>query len=403
MEFALADDVRRRALRLLLTARAIRGFADGLVSILLVFYLRDEMGFTADKIGYITTATLIGSAALTLYAGLRWGRFPARTVLLGSCGLMVLTGVGFAFFTRFWPLMAIAVIGTLNPSGGDVSLFLPTEQAALSEIADPVTRTKHFARYNLAGGMGAALGSLCAAVPQLVSDHSAISLGSLQRSGFVVYGVCAVAAAAAYRKLPNVPRVVVPGRAVLHTSKRTVYRLAALFSIDAAGGGFVVQTLLVAYLVGRFRYNANTISTVLAITAFCSAYSQLISARLAARFGLVRTMVFTHLPANLLLVLAGIVPIGAIAITFLIARSFVSAMDVPARQALVMAVVEPDERAAAASVTNVPRSLASATTPSLAGTMLQHSAFGWPLILAGSLKAAYDLLLLRESLDHELR
>ena len=301
------------------------------------------------------------------------------------------------------PLMAVAIVGTLNPSGGDVSLFLPTEQAALSEVADPVTRTKHFAHYNLAGGMGAAAGALCAALPQLIADHSHIRVGVLQRFGFVVYMLCAIGAASSYRKLPKIERTIVAGRAALYNSKKTVYRLATLFSIDAAGGGFVVQILLVSYLVGRFHYDAYTISMVLAVTSFFSAYSQLVSARLAARFGLVRTMVFTHLPANLFLVLAGIVPIGGLAIAFLVLRSFVSAMDVPARQALVMAVVEPDERAAAASVTNVPRSLASATTPTLAGALLKHSAFGWPLVLGGSLKAAYDLLLLRESLDHELR
>ncbi len=391
-----------RSIRPLLVARLIRGFADGFVSVLLALYL-DRLGFSALQIGAIVTGTLIGSAALTLYAGLRWHRHPARTVLLGSCALMAVTGTGFALIDTFWPLLAIAVVGTMNPSGGDVSLFLPTEQAALADLTTGEERTKRFAFYNLSGGMGAAAGALCSRLPRYFAEHSHHDIATFQRASFAVYTLAALAAAVAYRGLPKVERRESTTRAPLHKSRSIVIRLSALFSIDAAGGGFVVQALLVVYLAHRFHFNDGTIATVLAVTGFFSAYSQLISARLAARFGLVRTMVFTHLPANMLLIAAGIVPIGWIAISCLMVRSLVSAMDVPARQALVMAVVDPDERAAAASVTNVPRSLASATTPLLAGLLLKQTTFGWPLIIGGVMKATYDLLLLRESLDHELR
>ena len=181
-------------------------------------------------------------------------------------------------------------------------------------------------------------------------------------------------------------------------------RLCALFSLDAAGGGFVVQALLVLYLGERFHLHRGAVAATLAVTSLLSAFSQLISARLAARIGMVRTMVFTHLPANALLIPAGIVPNAGAAIACLVLRSLLSAMDVPARQALVMAVVDPDERAAAASVTNVPRSLAAAATPALAGLLLDKPRFGWPLIIGGLMKAAYDLLLYRSAREHiELR
>jgi predicted MFS family arabinose efflux permease len=348
-----------------------------------------------------------------MYAGLRWHHHPARTVLLLSCGLMAATGTGFGIFTRFWPLLAVAVVGTINPSGGDVSIFLPTEQAALADSTPGDRRTAAFARYNLSGGIGAALGALCSALPNRIATATGWDTATVQRSAFGVYVACALIAALAYRTLPKPaapaaePDAESPDdarrRPALHTSRRVVVRLATLFSIDAAGGGLVVQSLLVVYLSQRFGFDATTIAAVLAVTAFASAFSQLASARLAARIGLVRTMVFTHLPANVCLVLAGIVGNGTLAVTFLVLRSFVSAMDVPARQALVMAVVDPSERAAAASITNVPRSLASAATPLLAGVLLRHSSFGWPLVIGGTMKAIYDLLLLRESLDHDLR
>ena len=390
------------SIRPLLTARAIRGFADGFVSVLLGLYLLN-LGFSAIQIGAIVTGTLLGSAALTLYAGLRWHRHPARTVLLGSCVLMAVTGSGFATITHFWPLLAVAVVGTLNPSGGDVSLFLPTEQAVLADLSPQVGRTQRFAYYNLSGGIGAAAGALCSPLPEIVAKHLHHDVATFQRGAFLVYTIAAFAAALAYRRLPHLAPHVRDARPPLHKSRSIVVRLSMLFSLDSAGGGFVVQALLVVYLANRFSFDAALIATVLAITSFLSAFSQLVSARLAARFGLVRTMVFTHLPANGFLIAAGIAGNRWVAIGCLFARSTVSAMDIPARQALVMAVVEPDERAAAASVTNVPRSLAAASTPLLAGYLLKHSTFGWPLIIGGVMKAVYDLLLLRESLDHDLK
>ena len=221
-----------------------------------------------------------------------------------------------------------------------------------------------------------------------------------ERLSFLVYVVVAAAAGLAYARMgENLPGPSV--RTGLHKSKAIVIRLALLFSIDSAGGGFAVQSLLVLYLYLRFDLSQTVTGATLAAAGVLSAFSQLASAPIARRIGLVRTMVFTHLPANICLILAGLVPNATAAIALLLVRSALSQMDVPARQALVMRLVEPDERAAAASITNVPRGLASAAPPILAGALLGWSHIGWPLVIGGTMKAIYDLLLLSQPLDRD--
>ncbi len=384
------DDVQR-----VLTSRGLRGFADGFVSVLLSLYLI-QLGFSPLQIGAIITGTLIGSALLTLAVGLSAHRLPLRTLLIAAGGLMAATGLGFLAFTTFWLLLAVAVVGTLNPSAGDVSVFLPTEQAFLADFAPATARTRLYARYNLVGVMAGAFGALASSAPEPVSQALGCSLETAQRLGFLVYIGAAVAITLLYRGLRHgtEERASADGRGPLATSRRIVLELSALFCLDAAGGGFVVQSLLVLWLHLRFNLSPGVTGAVFFVVSVLAASSQLLAARLAERIGLVRTMVFTHLPANGLLILAAIVPNEVAAIGLLFARSFLSQMDVPARQAFVMAVVPPAERAAAASVTNVPRSLASALTPFLAGWMLSRTDFGWPLIIGGLMKASYDLLLL---------
>jgi MFS family permease len=390
--------VAARATRPLIVARAIRAFADGFAAVLLARYLR-HIGFDGLQIGVIVTATLLGSAALTLWAGLRLNRWGAQRVLFASCALMALTGIGFATVTRFWPLVIVGFIGTLNPSGGDVSLFLPTEQAVLADLSEGHERTHSFAIYNTAAAFAVALGALASPLPQKLADTYGWDVARVERLSFLVYVVVAVAAALVYRSLRTDAAISAPRG--LHKSRSIVIRLSALFALDSAGGGFAVTSLLVLYLDVRFGLSPAATGATLAAAGTLTAFSQLASARIARRIGLVRTMVFTHLPANVFLILAGIVPSAPAAITFLLLRAALSQMDVPVRQALVMRVVEPDERAAAASITNVPRSLATAATPALAGFMLQHSTFGWPLICGGVMKAAYDLLLLAQPLDRD--
>lgn len=361
--------------------RALRGFADGFISVLLAEYLL-SLGFSPLRVGFIITATLLGSAALTLVVGLTGRRVATRTLLVGASALMLATGIGFATVTAFVPLLAIAAIGTLNPSAGDVSVFLPTEQAFLAGHAAGADRTRLYALYNVGASFSGALGALLAAVVT-------------GRVGFVVYAAVAVVTGAAYWRLPRDRPVVSLTRPLEH-SRGVVLRLAALFSLDSAGGGFVVQSLLVLWLHLRWDLSTGATGAVFFATGTLAALSQLLAARLARRIGLIRTMVFTHLPANGFLIAAALVPNRWLAVGFLLLRSLLSQMDVPARQAFVMAVVLPEERAAAASVTNVPRSLASATTPALAGALLSSGHLAWPLVIAGIAKATYDVLLLAQ-------
>jgi MFS family permease len=367
--------------------------------VLLVRYLQD-LGFDAFQIGVIVTATLLGSATLTLVAGLRFARLGARSVLLAACGLMAFTGIGFSVVTRFWPLVIVGFIGTLNPSGGDVSLFLPMEQAALADLTTEAERPHRFAIYNLGAALAAAAGALASALPHRVAVAHHWDILTVERLSFLVYVITAAIAAFIYRGL----RATKPHRDKrhgLHESRKIVIRLSALFSLDAAGSGFTVNALIVLYLDLRFGLSPAAVGVTLAAAGTLSAFSQLFAAPLARRVGLVRTMVYTHLPANGFLILAGIVPNAPLAITFLLLRAALSQMDVPARQALVMRLVEPDERAAAASVTNVPRSLATALTPAFAGFLLDKSTFGWPLVIGGAMKATYDILLLLQPIDRD--
>jgi len=381
--------------RKLLLTRGIRGLADGVVSVALATYLT-HLGFGALAVGAIVTGTLLGSAAVTLAVGLLGYRLSRRRILLGASVLMVLTGVGFAGLTDFWPLMIVAVAGTLNPSAGDVSVFLPTEQAALAHTADGSARTMAFAWYNLVGTLAAAVGALLTGLPAIAASRLAVPLLRAERGVFVFYALCAVVAAVVYTRLSPALEIHPSkrGRTPLAESRAVVLRLAALFSVDSFGGGFVVQSLLVLWLHRRFQLDTRVTAAVFFGAGTLAAFSQVLSPRVAARIGLIRTMVYTHLPANLFLVLAALMPTAPLAITCLLLRMAVSQMDVPARQAFVMAVVPPEERAAAASVTNVPRSLAAGLAPLLAGALLEKTSFGWPLIIGGTLKAAYDIALL---------
>jgi MFS family permease len=380
--------------RILLT-RGLRGFADGLVSVLLAGHLA-RLGFSSLQIGAIVAGTLLGSAVLTTVVGLFSHRLDPRRVLIASSALMLATGLGFGALASFWPIFVVAVVGTLNPSAGDVSVFLPTEQALLAQ-ATAVDRPALFARYNVAGSIAGALGALASAGPALVATWIGVDVATAERTAFLLYAGVGLGSAVVYAGLPSAVRPTAPStRRPLARSRRIVLQLAALFSLDSLGGGFVVQTLLVLWLARRFGLAVETTGAVFFAAGIFGAVSQLVSPRLAARIGLVRTMVYTHLPANLFLVLAGIVPSAPLAVGFLLVRALLSQMDVPARQAYVMAVVPPEERAAAAGVTNVPRSLAAVLPPFLTGMMLDRSTFGWPLVCAGVLKTAYDLLLLAQ-------
>jgi MFS family permease len=378
----------------LLVAKGLRAFGDGYVSLLLPLYLL-QLGFSALHVGIIATTTLIGSGLLTLAVGLHASRYHYRSLLLAASVLMAGTGLGFALLTDFWPLLLVALLGTLNPSSGDVSVFLPLEHAVLSRVVSDRQRTATFARYSLVGSLLAAAGSLAAALPATMVSVSGVSPTHAIQAMFLLYALIAGAAGIVYRGLPRaLTTEVQQPTAPLQQSQKRVYTLAALFSLDAFAGGFVVQSMVALWLYQRFDLSLAAAGVVFFWTGVLTAASYLVAVRIAGRFGLVNTMVFTHIPSSVCLLLLPFAPGLAYAIVLLFLRSALSQMDVPTRSSYVMAIVTPAERPAAASITSVPRSLASAISPFLAGWMLGLSAFGWPLAVAGGLKIVYDLLLL---------
>jgi MFS family permease len=384
-----ASTVRR-----LLWVRGLRAFADGYVSLVLPVYLL-ALGLSPLDVGVIATATLLGSAALSIAVGLHAHRIGYRTLLLGAAALMAATGFSFAALTDFWPLLIVAVVGTLNPSSGDVSVFLPLEQALLAQAAADHERTALFARYSVVGALVGAVGALFAGAPDLLAQTMHIGVKPALQAMFALYGVLGLVAGLIYSRLPRERAPEERARtAPLGKSRRIVFTLAGLFSLDAFGGGFIVQSMLALWLFERFQLSTIVAGTIFFWSGVFSAVSYLVAVRIAKRIGLVNTMVFTHLPANVLLLLMPFVPDLTWVIVLLLVRSALSQMDVPTRGSYVMAVVTPAERPAAASVTSVPRSLASAVSPLLAGFLLGLSTFGWPLLIAGAVKIAYDLSLL---------
>jgi MFS family permease len=379
---------------LVLAARGIRAFTDGYVALLLPYYLT-LLGHGALEVGVIATATLLGSGLLTLLAGLFAYRFRLHSLLTAACVLMLISGLGFATFTDFLPLLLIATIGTLNPSTSDVSVFQPIEQTILSHAAPDAQRTVVFSRYSLVAHLLGALGALAAVVPGILAQWDVLELKAAVQIMFVAYGLSALAVLALYRRLASAGSRGDESRpAPLGPSRGVVYRLAALFSLDAFGGGFAVQSLLALWLFLRFDLSVEAAGTIFFWTGVLAAASFLAAPAIARRIGLINTMVFTHLPANIFCVLVPFMPTLTLAVLFLLLRAALSSMDVPVRSSYVMAVVSPPERPAAAGVTAVPRSLAAAISPAIAGYLLTLSSFGWPLVICGALKIVYDLSLL---------
>lgn len=377
----------------LLATRGIRAFGDGLVSLLLPVYLSLQ-GYDTIEIGALATAALLGSAALVWLSGLIAHRLGIRRLLLVATALPVITGLGFATQTEFWPLMVIAVIGTLTPTAGDVSLFLPLEQAMLAGTTAPRHRTSLFARYSIVGSVMAALGSLAIGLPDYLARQTDLDPGTALRWMFVLYAILGLVCALLYVGLEKPSVTTAVAHRPLGPSRGIVHRLTALFAIDAFGSGFFVQSLFALWLLERFGLQPATVGAIFFWAGLASAISFLAASALSARIGLINTMVFTHIPANLCLIALPFAPTLEIAIALMVVRGLLSQMDVPTRTSYVMAVVTPEERPAAAAFTAIPRSLATAIAPVMSGWMLALSGFGWPLIIGGTIKIVYDLGLL---------
>ena len=380
----------------LYAARAARGFGDGFAAIILPAYLL-EIGFDPFQIGLVATAALLGSAATTLAIGFLAPRYHLRTLLLACAALMVVTGIAIPSFQHFVFIAAIAFIGTMNPTTGDIGVHVPLEQAALAHGVSDQDRTHVFARYSLIGALSIAAGALAAGAPDLLVSLGMGRIGALQAM-FYVYAALGLVGALFYARIPRAEvaevKETAPRATALGPSRRTVYKLAALFSLDSFAGGFTVQSLMALWLFERFDLSLAAASAFFFWSNVLTALSYPVAARLGKRFGLVNTMVFTHIPSSVCLILAAFSPSLTIVLALLLVRSALSQMDVPTRTSYVMAVVTPAERTAAASVTAVPRSLASAISPALSGALLSTSFAGLPLVVCGVLKIVYDLSLL---------
>ncbi len=380
--------------RMLLAARGLRAFVDGYVAVLLPAYLL-ALGFGTFEVGLVSTATLLGSAIATMAVG-AWGHhFRHRRLMLAAALLMVATGLSFAGLSEFWPLLLVAFIGTLNPSSGDVSVFLPLEHARLAEYAKDTARTRLFARYSLIGALFAAFGALASGVPDFLVRTGIDRVAGL-RIMFIVYSVVGLLVWFLYRQLPDLASQAMSNPpAALRQSRGVVTRLAALFSVDAFAGGLAVQSLMALWLFQKFGLSVTAAGTFFFATGLLSAISQLLAPRVASRIGLLNTMVYTHIPSSLALIAAAFATQLNVALLFLLIRAALSQMDVPTRSAYVMSLVTPPERAAAASFTAVPRSLAAALSPTLGGAMFAAGWMAAPLVACGLLKITYDLLLLK--------
>jgi MFS family permease len=374
-------------------ARAISDFGDGFVAILLPVYLT-ALGLSAFEVGVVATLALLGSAILTMAIGLAGGRRDHRILLLCASALMAATGLAYAATSDYAILLLVAFVGTINPSGGSTSIFVPLEHTVLTGAVKPAQRTRSFARYSLIGALAGAAGSLLAGAPEWLAP-TGMGMVAVIKMMFLVYAALGVLGGLAYARIPVPARVPdAPATAALGPSRGIVYKLAALFSIDAFAGGFVVQSLLALWLFERYDLSLSAASVFFFWTGVFSAFSFPVAAWIGSRIGLVNTMVFTHIPSSLCLIAAAFAPSAEWALGLLLVRAALSQMDVPTRSSYVMAVVTEAERPAAASVTAVPRSLASAASPVLAGALFAAGYQMWPLLLCGGLKIFYDLLLL---------
>jgi MFS family permease len=390
--------------RMFFAARFVRMFAYGFLSVLLVLYLA-QMKLSDAKIGLLLTLTLAGDVGVSLLLTTTADRFGRRRTLIIGALLMFMAGIVFAMTDNFAVLLLMAVIGVISPSGNEVGPFLAIEQAGLSQIIPFSRRTKVFGWYNLTGSLAGAFGALVSGSAAQILQNTGTSVLQSYRVVIFAYAGAGVILGLLFLRLSG--EVELPANSAvpqtagirvfmgLHRSKGIVAKLSALFSLDAFAGGFVMQSIVAYWFHIRFGVQPATLGIIFFSANILAAVSALTAAALAERIGLINTMVFTHLPSNVLLILVPFMPNVYLAITMLLLRYSISQMDVPTRQSYVMAVVEPDERSASAGVTAVARSVGAAVSPSIATMLIGSPLISLPFFIGGGLKIIYDLLLYR--------
>ena len=390
--------------RFLFAARLARMFAYGFLSVVLVLYLT-QVGLNEMQVGLLLTLTLIGDTIISLWITTNADRIGRRRMLIVGAALMIFAGVLFASTRNFVFLLITATLGVISPSGYEVGPFLAIEQAALSQIVSDGQRTQVFSWYNLVGSFATALGSLSGgALVQALQDSGVTPLGSY-RAVVIGYAVIGLMLGLVFSRLSST--VEVPSdlahsssafktRLGLHRSRGVVFKLSALFSLDAFAGGFVLQSILAYWFHVRFNVQPALLGSIFFGANILAGISALTATWVASKIGLIRTMVFTHIPSNILLILVPLMPNLPLAITVLLLRFSISQMDVPTRQSYTMAVVAPDERSSAAGITGIARTTGASLSPVFTGPLLASPAFiGMPFFLSGGIKILYDLILYR--------
>jgi len=390
----------QRDITLLFSTRIIRLFCYGFLSVVLALYLT-ETGFDEQMVGLLFTFTLAGDAGITLWLTTHADRLGRRKTLLIGALLMVGAGGVFVITHNIIILMAAAIIGVISPGGNEIGPFLSVEQAGLTELISNEKRTKIFAWYNMVGSFATATGALAGGwLAQILQGNGWTKLEAyrLVLMGYGLGGLLLVVLFLFVSPAVEVMHITETKHALgLHRSRKVVLKLSALFALDAFAGGLIVQSMIAYWLHVKFGVGSGVLGSIFFFANVLAGISALLAAPLAARFGLINTMVFTHIPSNILLMLVPLMPNLPLAIGILLARFSISQMDVPTRQSYTMAVVAPDERSAASGVTAIARSVGASLSPTLTGIMFSIPAFfNAPLFLAGGLKIVYDLLLFRE-------
>jgi len=389
---------------LLFLTRLTRLFAYGSLSVVLVFYLT-SLGLSASQTGMLLTLTLAGDTVVSLYLTTRADRIGRRRMLIIGAILMAAAGLTFACTSNLVFLILAGTIGVISPSGNEVGPFLSIEQAALSHVVPDHARTAVFAWYTLAGSLATATGALCGGIVSHVLQTTALTPLGSYRAVVLLYAALGVVLTFLFARLSSAAEVTLPGAASavpaairtlfgIGRSRDVVLKLSGLFALDSFAGGFVMQSFAAYWFYLRFGVNPGTLGVIFFWANVFAGISALLASRLASRFGLVKTMVFTHLPSNILLILVPLMPNLPLAVLVLLARFSISQMDVPTRQSYTMAVVAPQERSAAAGITGVARTTGAAIAPIFAGFLFARpTLISVPFFIAGTLKIIYDVLL----------
>lgn len=388
---------------LLFVTRIIRLFCYGFLSVVLVLYLA-ETGLTEKQIGLLFTFTLAGDAGISLWLTTHADGFGRKRTLLIGALLMLGAGIVFILTNNIIVLMAAAIIGVISPSGNEIGPFLSVEQAGLTQLISNEKRTKTFAWYNLAGSFSTATGALAGGWLAQILRTSGWS--ALESYRFILMGYALGGLLLTLLFLTVSPAIEVTNTKIeteskkmfgLHRSQKVVVKLSALFALDAFAGGLIVQSMIAYWFHIKFGVDSGVLGSIFFFANILAGISALLAVKLAEKIGLINTMVFTHIPSNILLMLVPLMPTLPFAIGLLLLRFSISQMDVPTRQSYTMAVVAPDERSAAAGVTAIARSVGAALSPTLTGIFFSIPIlFSAPFFFSGGLKIVYDLLLFRE-------